>query len=334
MTWIDGDEFIFPKSKSTIAEIVDEVTGDNPTAGSLGVNWRLFGSNHHTKADLSRGVLDRFTARDSKVNQHVKIIANPRKIKFFPNPHYAVYLDGVNAVNETGKFFIGPFNEDKTAEKIVINHYHTKSFEEYEQKINRGNADGTKARTVEVFKKHDTNDEFDDGIVRYRDSRLVSLLPYGGMENFLQSKGANFNRLFNALAKNILPTVTQNIPSQFFEDKMETFLTCLNLSSYLKENFLDENAAKFFEEAALNAIYKTLHTGIKIYDMLMLINEMPRILTLPYSNVITMNELCIKIIPQIMTSYIRQNRWEDFHEMEYIFKMSQSFAVKKINTTT
>lgn len=333
MTWIDGDEFIFPKSQQTIAEVCDEVFKEDFQA-ALGVNWRLFGSNHHKKADLSRGVLDRFTARDTEVNKHVKIIANPRKIKFFSNPHYAVYLDNCTAVNENQKAFSGPFNEDKTAEKIVINHYHTKSFEEYEQKINRGNADNKNPRSIETFKLHDINDEFDDGILKYRDSRLVALLPHGDMENLMQSKKINFNRLFNSLAKSMLPTVAKNLPVQFFENKMETFLTCLSLSSYLKEKFMDENAAKFFEEAALNAICKTLHTGVRIYDMLMLIADIPRILTLPYSTVSTVNGLCLKILPQIMANFRRKNRWQDFHEMEYVFKMLKSFAVHKNNATT
>ena len=333
MAWLDGDEFIFPKSQPTIVEVCDEVFKEDFQA-ALGVNWRLFGSNHHKKADLSRGVLDRFTARDAEVNRHVKIIANPRKVKFFPNPHYAVYLDNCSAVNENQKAFIGPFNEDRTAKKIVMNHYHTKSFEEYEQKINRGNADGKNPRSIETFKKHDTNDEFDDGILRYRDSRLVSLLPYGGIENIKQSKQINFTKLFNALAQNLLPTVTKNVPPQFFEGNMETFLTCLSLSSYLKEKFIDENAARFFEEAALNALVKTMHTNLKIYDVLMLITEMPRILTFPYSIVSTVNELCIKILPQIMANFRLQDRWQDFHELEYILKMLKSFVAQKNNSTT
>ncbi len=328
MTWIDGDEFIFPKSQSTISEVLDEVFTQNPNAAALGVNWCLFGSNHHKKADLSRGVLDRFTARDSEVNKHVKIISNPRKVKFFPNPHYAVYFDNCSAVNETGKFFVGPFNEDLTAEKIVINHYHTKSFEEYEQKINRGNADGKNPRSIKTFKIHDTNAEFDDGIVKYRDSRLVSLLPYGGMENLMQSKKINHGRLFNALTKNILSTVAKNVPPQVFEGNMETFLTCLSLSSYLKEKFLDEYAAKFFEETALNAICRTMYTNLKISDVFMLLDEMPRILTLPYSAVSQLNELILRILPQVMANFRMQDRWQDFYEAEYALKMLQSFAAK------
>ncbi|MBQ9486924.1 MAG: hypothetical protein IJU91_03855, partial [Selenomonadaceae bacterium] len=200
----------------------------------------------------------------------------------------------------------------------------------YEQKISRGTADGSKKRDIDVFKKHDTNDEFDDGIVRYRDSRLVSLLPYGGMENLLQSKKINHGRLFNALAQNLLPVVTKNLTPQFFEGNMETFLTCLNLSSYLKEKFLDEYAAKFFEEAALNAICRAMYTNLKISDVLMLVEEMPRILTLPYSAVSQLNELCIRILSQVMVNFRMQNRWQDFHEAEYALKMLKSFAAQKL----
>lgn len=343
MTWIDGDEFIFPKSKPTIAEVFDEVAGDNPSVAGLAANLNNYGSNHHKKADLTKGVLERFTRR-ARVdwappfkhlpsmydgNAHVSTVANPRKVKYLPNPHYAIYLDGCRAVNENGEHVPLFCNYPVSTNKIAMNHYHTKSLEEYEQKISRGTADGSRQRDIDVFKKHDTNDEFDDGILRFRDSRLVSLLPYGGMANLIQSKKVNFNRLLNALAQNLLPIVTKTVPVQFFEGKMETFLICLNLSSYLKEKFIDEYAAKFFEETALNAICRTMHTGVKIYDMLMLIAEMPRILTLPYSTVDKLNELCMRILPQIMTNCRLQNRWQDFHELEYILRMLQSFAAQK-----
>ena len=92
-------------------------------AAALAVNWIMFGSNNLETADYSRGILERFTRRDSDANKHVKIIADPRKLDYFCNPHYAFHLAGYRASDENGTKVIGAFNEPPTAEKICINHY-------------------------------------------------------------------------------------------------------------------------------------------------------------------------------------------------------------------
>ncbi len=72
-----------------------------------------------------------------------------------------------------------------------------------------------------------------------------------------------------------------------------------------------------------------MYTNLKVSDVLMLLAEMPKILTLPYSAVSQLNELCIRILSQVMVNFRMQNRWQDFHELEYVFKMLQSFAAQK-----
>ena len=131
IAFIDADEFIFPQNNKNIVEVVDEILNDKKNAGGLGINWRMFGSNNLETADYSRGVLERFTRCQENFNKHVKTIANPRKIKCFINPHFAVYFENFFSVNEKGQPFQGPFNEPPTGDKICINHYYTKSKEEY-----------------------------------------------------------------------------------------------------------------------------------------------------------------------------------------------------------
>ena len=181
MAWIDGDEFIFPKSKSTVTEVVDEIFKAYPKASGLAVNIHMFGSNNLKTADYDVGVLERFTRCDSKISETVRTIANPRRLKFFPTPHAPVYLDGAGAVNEVGKIVYGFSNFPVTAEKIVMNHYHTKSYEEYKKKVLRGNADHFDNHyKLERFKERDHNEVFDDGILNYVDSRLDALTGTGG----------------------------------------------------------------------------------------------------------------------------------------------------------
>ena len=116
----------------------------------------------------------------------------------------------------------------------------------------------------------------------------------------------NYNKIYSALIMNLAPTLPKNVPLNFFEGKLETFLTCRKLSSYMKENILDEKTGIFFEEAALNAVHKTLMTPTSIADIRLLISEMPEILPLGYPVVKDIVRACIQIIPKIMFS-IRSN---------------------------
>ena len=329
MAFLDGVEFIFPKSKPTVTEIIDEVFGNNTNASGLGVNWRMFGSSGLEKADFSRGVLDRFTKRAKNVDQHIKTIANPRKIDFFLNPHYAMYFTGCYSVNENGKFFAGPFNEEKTAEKICINHHCLKTREEYALKVDRGSADGTKGKDYKFFENTDKNfnDEFDDAIINYRDQRIYSMIPQGGgIETLFARKQPNFPRLFNALAQNLVTTTVAGTPQNFYAGKVDNFLTCLSLSSYLRGKLFDDDGAKIFEELSLNALYKALRFSFAIDDALLLISELPRILEFNYPAVKKIRDACIEVIPQLMTSVRMYNQWQKFTDLEYTLKL-----LKKVN---
>ena len=187
LAFIDGDEFIFPKSKSTIVPIIDEILTQNLNAGGLAVNWRMFGSNNLETADYDVGVLDRFTKRATELFTAAKTISDARKIKYSDNPHFVNYFDGYQLINEKSNIVSAGLcatlakNNDSTDNKIVINHYREKSFEEYKVKVARGNADYPNNRyTTESFSHKKFNDEYDDSILKYRDTRQVALLPQGG----------------------------------------------------------------------------------------------------------------------------------------------------------
>lgn len=326
MAWIDADEFIFPKSKPTITEVVDEVLSPNPNAAALTGNLYNFGSSGHKTADYTIGVLDRFMRRSANVDIHVSTIANPRKISFFSNPHFAFYFDGFNAVDENGNVVMGPFNESRPTNKIEMHHHHVKSVEEYEKKIRRGTADGTMSRNMDVFKGHDTNNVIDYGIVKYRDARRVALIPDGNIATLFPRKQINYQRLLNAISMNLFQSSILNTPPQFFAGNMENFLTCLSLSAHLRGKLIDETGAKFFEENSLNSIQKTLRTGgLTVADVMLLIGEMPKILKMNYPAVKNIHGTLLQIIPQMLEMLRLQNRWQEFNELEYKLEMFKNF---------
>ena len=133
----------------------------------------------------------------------------------------------------------------------------------------------------------------------------------------------NYQKVFQALLNNLLPTFSKNTPKEFLSDKMETFLTCRAVSAQLKTQILDETIGNSLEEASLNAVFKTLTTSenVSIDDMLLLFSELPNILSLPYKVVGDIRTACINIIPQIL-HFLRLNRlWRDVAELEYLQSM-------------
>ena len=252
------------------------------------INWQCFGSNGHEKADYSRGVLERFTRRapyDLVGNLHVKTIANPRVIINIINPHYAKYFEGKYALNSNGNkqavvlehSISYAFNKPVAYDKIVINHYLTKSREEYRVKRERGRADAKdvgSSYTDQQFKKIDHNDEFDDGILFYRDARAEIYQP--------PDKSHTDERLLSALERNLSPTLKIDTPLNFYAGKMETFLTCRAVANYLKTKLTDDTQVKLFEEASLKAILKALENSPSVADKELFDRELPELLKLPY----------------------------------------------------
>ena len=356
IAFIDGDEFILPKNDKSIVDVLDEVLAGNSNAAALGANWRMYGSNYQDDADYEKGVLERFTRCDKDLNHHVKTIADPRRIDFFWNPHFAMYFKNYLAVNENGAPVQQAFNEEKTGDKIVINHYYTKSFEEFKTKIMRGAADSYhNVYNLSKF-SHDSssNEIFNDEILSYRDARKNLLVPAGGdvIESFAAINQPNFERLLKAVTFNLLPGFIENdtkkfldnpqnrfeyfatlvkffsiAPQDFFKGRTETFLTCFAVSSFLKDNFLDEDLGSLLEEFSLNALCKTLAAGVNLYDVRLFVRELPNILALPYPAVKDLRAACFELIPQLTATYRNYNPadWVEFVHMDYILNMLRVF---------
>ena len=332
IAFIDADEFIFPQKNSTVSEVVDEILKDYPNAGGLAVNIYNFGSNFQEKADYSKGVLERFTRRapvdwvpplEALGNlpggtAHVSTITNPRKVDYFASPHFAYYFEGTQAINSNGKVVPIFYNNPPTVDKIVMNHYSIKSKEEYLKKVRRGAADHLDDfYKIEWFNKNDTNEVFDDSILKHRVARYTA---GGGIIH-----PVNYQRCYTALMQNLSPLFTQNIPQDFFNGKMETFLTCLNLIEHLREKVLNEKLGNFLEESTLDAILKTIFIGSNLADMRLLLLELPNILRLKYPVVQDIRSVCINFLPQLIEIYRLNNRWKEFTEMNYVLKLLRTF---------
>jgi hypothetical protein len=153
ISFLDMDEFIVAKSTQGNIPVFLK---DYENYGAVVINWQLFGSGHHLKR-TNRPQMESYTLKaeeDFNVNRHIKSIVQPRYVKEAANAHHFKYKKGYFAVNENFEPVQGS-QADVSINKIQINHYYCRSFEEYEEKVNRGRADSSRKRSMEEFHNHD-----------------------------------------------------------------------------------------------------------------------------------------------------------------------------------
>lgn len=143
---IDLDEFILPISEKSIIDYLNKLPLEVSAAV---ISWFMFGSNGHDKKPDGL-VIESYTKRAKKKHYHYKTIANPRLCHgLHVHKHFNV-----------GRTVYA------TEDKIRINHYHCKSWQEYSKRKIRGSAfRGLAAAqtryTREFFDARDTNEVSD-----------------------------------------------------------------------------------------------------------------------------------------------------------------------------
>jgi glycosyltransferase involved in cell wall biosynthesis len=137
---IDLDEFIVPVSKLKIIDVVNELyeklwLEKRKKLFGLAVHWVQYGYSGHYKKP--RGLVIENFRKNGGAVMHMKSIFNPRAA-FFTAPlsvHTPLYLDFGFGRNERGQKH--PWEAPVSADIIRINHYVTKSYEEYSKKVSR-----------------------------------------------------------------------------------------------------------------------------------------------------------------------------------------------------
>lgn len=167
---VDADEFLFSVDSNNVVETIDEIFKKNPQIGGIGINWMIFGSSNYQKRPNGL-VTQKFVYRsqyDFNKNKLIKTLCNPRAVDGFLNPHYPYYDRKYYAVDMLLRPINGPYAENDSSMTLRINHYFTKSREEFIKKRNRGMADQLGIRNDSDFKIHDKNDVYDDSMKKYK----------------------------------------------------------------------------------------------------------------------------------------------------------------------
>jgi hypothetical protein len=156
IAFIDLDEFIVLPRHETVQEFLAE----HGRTGAIAINWKMFGSSGHLRHDPGL-VIERFrrcARRSFKGNRAVKTLARVDAIDV-PRVHTCQFRSGVEYATVDGQV-LGPTegrSASATHDVVRINHYFTRSREEWAEKSARGRG----AKTADHPKKHRTIAEFE-----------------------------------------------------------------------------------------------------------------------------------------------------------------------------
>lgn len=142
LLFVDVDEFLVLKDK-TLSDLLR-------FKKYIHINWQLYGDDEQIYKD-DRPVMERFvTPVSHEDNKHVKSIVQTHNNVDFINPHYC--MTDLTCVTPLGNICDGssPFVDPPEHNYAIINHYFTKSAEEFIDKMNKGSADG-QSKTVDMY---------------------------------------------------------------------------------------------------------------------------------------------------------------------------------------
>lgn len=303
LAFIDLDEFIVPKHNQAILDIINSIfqTQIDPKAivSGIGINWRCFGSNGQDQK-IDGGVLERFTKRSPDEflrNRVIKTIANPRRVKLISRPHDATYFTNCICVNENGKRINDFENPENTVEKLQINHYFTKSREEFMAKKSRGRADCYLRYSDQVFESYQ-NDIIEDRVALnlFNDRSFRWKVPRNDEFTLIE-------------LKSMLAT----------DSDFETLLTCFHRSRTLQDNSQRDEFTKQSLEKLLNTKPKHISDGYLLFESLPEIVAMKSRFTRPIF------DFAIQFLNQL-ESIMRNNlAWDEMMNLRHKREFLQSF---------
>jgi hypothetical protein len=155
----DVDEFIVMFEDKDIKKFLEKYE----PFGALGLPWSMYGSSGY-KTKPKGNVKDSYLWRRADELMWVKSIINTQYCKRIDDPHHGVYTR--KSVNEIFEPFEGPMCDSPRA-FAKINHYFTKSHEEFLRKIARGTGNpGTPPRPIDWFYQLERDSTIYDDVLK------------------------------------------------------------------------------------------------------------------------------------------------------------------------
>jgi hypothetical protein len=195
IAFIDIDEFLFSPTTRPLPEILTELE----RYPGIGVNRFRFGTSGH-KTPPTGLVIENYVSRAPRSPYLVKSVVHPKRTVGPRTVHVFEYRDG-GGVDELGRPLVfregeppagappslASFTETFTAERLRINHYATRSEEEFRRKAERPQADTGRPLPLPVDRiLKNFSAKRDESLLRYapalrariaRDGEATSLPP-------------------------------------------------------------------------------------------------------------------------------------------------------------
>ena len=161
MLYLDADEFLVLNKFNNVKGMLLHYN----YAHAIGINWLMFGTNHHIK-EPEGFILDNYTKSDLKLNHHVKTFARPQFVQSCTHPHsYKMASDckliSINHEIMTANSAFNQIEMEYFRTPAYIAHYVYQSEESYiKRKINLPSDDNGSMRTrdTQIHEKHNSYD--------------------------------------------------------------------------------------------------------------------------------------------------------------------------------
>lgn len=171
MAFLDLDEFLFSPTGRPLPEIL----AGYEQWPAVGANWAVFGtSGHERKPDGL--VIENYVWRclqSQEGNRHIKSIVDPSRTLQCRDPHHFAYADGAQAVDENEQPIRYARNAAGSWKRLRINHYFTRSEQEFRAKLEKGKADKPEGRGPALANLR----RIVDSLHEEKDETILSCLP-------------------------------------------------------------------------------------------------------------------------------------------------------------
>ncbi len=147
LAFVDADELIVPLD-GTVSDILDSIVTHNVSGVAIG--WEIFGNNGHTKRPEGL-MIENYTRKIDYSLEHetmTKCIVIPERMSGdVSDPHWFSSKPGFHLVREDGSVIRWGQHHHRGSlpfpkSRIRLNHYFTKSFDDFCKKVERRGPDG------------------------------------------------------------------------------------------------------------------------------------------------------------------------------------------------
>jgi predicted O-methyltransferase YrrM len=264
---IDIDEFIVLKKHKNITEFIKEYIYDgenNIMCGGICMNWRYFGSSNITE-NTKQPITQRFTKCEENGNLHVKSIFHKKFYAYLNPPHNPGINDNNYPMKSTsGKIITSQFNEDFDLSVVQVNHYKSKTLEEFKHIRKRGNADfiiNQCEDIVAMFHLYDRNEiedldayNFYQNVLNSSTVNKFEKTNLGTLESYLTSCGFNVETFEGHV---------NQVPNQ--ANILSSYLATLNIKNVLEIGFNAGHSSDVFLKSNDNVTVTSFDIGTHNY---------------------------------------------------------------------